>query len=626
MKPTSSGQVAIGAKGRSTLPIRKNAAKTFSGNRHNRGLTPFLPFLLCLSLLLPSLHIGATTPGTPGVPQAATQIYLEDFENNSPPNCTSVNSSSPYNGVPLGCGNPVVLTSYTGSAAAQNKTYTADLAFRLNCNGQVLGGAYFDPSNPYLRSSKDSYQASNCDGNPTGGTNYPSYGNTLQESYALGLLHGLAPGSAAIANHSLTELTDAANQPVYPNAGSTMFATTTPITLPYTNRFLTLQVEAAAINCNASHPILDFSLVNGATQIPLFNGTGIDTCSSVNGNGNSLVQDLPGYSGGPTSNPGQTIPPATVTGVGNIPATKVHVGLYTANIPQLYTGSTVGLLLQNGQFNGTGNDGSIDDVRLLDVSPQLDKSFSPTSTPINTTSTLTLTITNTTDLLAKNGWSFTDTLPTGLTIATTPAISTTCSGGSPSVANAATVTASAGGTSIAVTGNLDLNMTSCIVKVNVTSSTANTYNNTGCTNTDGTPITPCTSNFTLSGLNPPGSATVTFYGANISIAKTDNSATYQPCATTNYLVTVTNTGVASGATGLTFNDTLPNGVTLTGSTSVAFTGGATCPTATAGTAPGTGVNILAGYTCTMPALASAGATATIVFTIPVKYACTASSY
>ena len=51
--------------------------------------------------------------------------------------------------------------------------------------------------------------------------------------------------------------------------------------------------------------------------------------------------------------------------------------------------------------------------RVLDVTPSLDKSFSPTLVGTNQPSTLTLTITNTTDLLAKSDWSFTDTLPPG---------------------------------------------------------------------------------------------------------------------------------------------------------------------------------------------------------------------
>src|SRR5256885_12109421 len=87
-----------------------------------------------------------------------------------------------------------------------------------------------------------------------------------------------------------------------------------------------------------------------------------------------------------------------------------------------------------------GNDSAIDSAQIIDVTPQLDKAFSPASIQLGQVSRLTMTITNTTDLLRKRGWSFTDNLPAGLVVEGNA--STTCPG--------ATVQAAAGGSTVTV--------------------------------------------------------------------------------------------------------------------------------------------------------------------------------
>jgi hypothetical protein len=110
----------------------------------------------------------------------------------------------------------------------------------------------------------------------------------------------------------------------------------------------------------------------------------------------------------------------------------------------LFSGSELGIVMRNA-FGGTGgNDHAFDDIRLLDVTPQLGKSFTPDRTEVDGSSVLTLTITNTDDLLAKEGWPFTDTLPAGLTLTTPADARTDCAAG--------TVHATDGGSSIGITG------------------------------------------------------------------------------------------------------------------------------------------------------------------------------
>src|SRR6185437_11754615 len=94
------------------------------------------------------------------------------------------------------------------------------------------------------------------------------------------------------------------------------------------------------------------------------------------------------------------------------------------------------------------------------------KEFSPTTVKLGETSTLTFTITNTDELSSKNGWSFTDGLPAGLTIVGSP--TSDCPGFTPTTTD----------TSIGATGNLDTGMTSCTVNVQVTADATGSYTNT----------------------------------------------------------------------------------------------------------------------------------------------------
>lgn len=224
-----------------------------------------------------------------------------------------------------------------------------------------------------------------------------------------------------------------------------------------TNRFVTFSMDVGNL-CNIGIQALDrFYLMDGATPIAL-NATDYNICADPNRQ--------------------------TFTVDGNV----VSVGAFTGNQAALVTNPTVGFRVTNQQPNGSGNDQAFDNFRILDVTPQLDKSFSPASVPVGAASTLTLTVTNTDELAAKNGWSFTDTLPAGLTVAD-GAAATTCPAGS--------VTAPAGATSVAVTGNLDAGMASCTVTVNVTAAAAGSFTNGP-------------SNITGIGINPPGESTVQF--------------------------------------------------------------------------------------------------------------------
>lgn len=87
---------------------------------------------------------------------------------------------------------------------------------------------------------------------------------------------------------------------------------------------------------------------------------------------------------------GQTV---NVPANGSLPAKAVNVGTYTSNGSLLFNGSTLGIRMQNANGSGVGNDAAFDNIRILDVTPQLDKAFTPTSVKTGGTSTLTFTVT-----------------------------------------------------------------------------------------------------------------------------------------------------------------------------------------------------------------------------------------
>ena len=271
-----------------------------------------------------------------------------------------------------------------------------------------------------------------------------SKGAPLQQmAQALGVV-GNTPQNHAVAAH-----TDRSN--VHPGVDKVEFRTLPgdPIPLGKTNRFILFSVDVAATRCDSNHPLLKFFLLDGTAQLPAFTAP-IDPC----GNSNSGAS-----------------------------------GRFFSNLGVLNTSPTIGVLMRNGQGNANGNDHAFDNITILDATPQLSKAFGPTEVAVGGTSTLTFTITNTDERAAKPGWFFTDTLPAGLTVASSPTASTNCPNG--------VVTAAAGGASVTVTGDLGNGQAACTATVAVTSTAPGTYANGA-------------GNLMTVGLDPPPGASVMF--------------------------------------------------------------------------------------------------------------------
>ncbi|MGF0118622.1 DUF7507 domain-containing protein [Promicromonospora sp. Marseille-Q5078] len=338
-------------------------------------------------------------------------------------------------------GSNTLLSDYTGATGV---TYTGDPVWvsRPGCNGFVVDWT-------------STRNAQDC----TAVANAPRwFGSMAAIAHALGEHAGNDPETNGVAASYTTS--GGANDLV-------QFETVDPVTLPAADgRFVTFAVDAGAQNCNVSAPLLRFYLVDSTgAEVPV-SSSAINVCTDPRG---ETISDAPLPQGGTVA---------------------TRVGSFVANGSTLVDGPSLGIRMRNENGSPNGNDGAYDVVGVLDVTPQLDKSFSPAVALVGTTSTLTLTVTNTSELASKDGWAFTDTLPDGLVVADTPDLDNQCT---------AQVDASAGGSTIAVTGgSLAEEEVSCTISVDVTSDAAGSYTNGPDEIGD------------VIGMNPPADATVEF--------------------------------------------------------------------------------------------------------------------
>ncbi|MFC7501860.1 hypothetical protein, partial [Nocardioides sp. GCM10030258] len=346
-----------------------------------------------------------------GVTEPGTPIFTETFSQQNA-SATGIN-----------------ILNYTGANAM---TYDADRQYTpagAQCNGWVMNSLTPQPT---------AAQDAGCANNQPDGWN-----QLRQMATYLGLAQGQTAAQAAT-NQVLTEYTNAATGVIA--AG---YELKTKSGIPATaGHYYAVSAYFAEVNCFSNHASMTFSLVINGTPTVL--SSGLDPCTAP---------------GGTIYEPGTAYPNGTRV-----------VKLQSAAIQVPTTGTpTLGLHLYNARANGNGNDVSFDLPQIVDVTPSLDKSFSPPLIAPGGVSTLTFTVTNTSELMAKADWSFTDNLPAGLKVAATPNVGGTCTSttGAPLVR-----TANAGATSIAVTGgDLALNQASCTVTVNVTSDLEGTYVN-----------------------------------------------------------------------------------------------------------------------------------------------------
>jgi uncharacterized repeat protein (TIGR01451 family) len=307
--------------------------------------------------------------------------------------------------------------------------------------------------------------------------------------------------------------------------------------------------------------------------------------------------------------PGTAIfgPDSTALPTGTTAFTSFGAGGTIAFTPAAGT-SYVRIYVFNSGNTNAGSDVYIDNVTFTGcaepIQPTLTKAFSPDPVSVNGVSTLTFTLTNS-NSVELTGAKFTDSLPSGLQVAATPAAATSCTGGSAWTPGAGSTTLELGQT----TGYTIPASGSCTASVNVTATTAGPHTNISgfLSTTEGGTNTAAVATDSLTAVLPPviskqfapdpilqsGVSTLTFTITNPNqddaiggVAFTDTF----PTSPANMVVAATPNASASGCGAPVFSPSA-------GAGSIAFSGGtiaagATCIVEVDVTAPtiGTYVN------------------------------------
>jgi uncharacterized repeat protein (TIGR01451 family) len=177
------------------------------------------------------------------------------------------------------------------------------------------------------------------------------------------------------------------------------------------------------------------------------------------------------------------------------------------------------------------------------------KTFVPSSITTGATSVLTITLTNS-NAVTLTGVAFTDTYPAGVVNTATPGAAITgagCTG---------TLTAAAGGNTLALTVGVVPAGITCTYSVNVTSSTPNVY-----TDNSGAVTTPLALN--TAGASAILTVTAGAGPADMTVAKSHAGSFTQGQVGATYTITVTNSGASPTVGTVTVVDTLPAGLTAT---------------------------------------------------------------
>lgn len=535
------------------------------------------PALLTSTTSQAAAERSAVLPAAAGVPEPGEVVFLEDFQNVPAGQARAYQSGAG--------GRAAYVSAYPGYSGY---TYTGSAGWidGVRCNGVILSQA--SATAPAWAT--------------TGSTTAPQYACGLDDgvqSWSFVRLLALAMGQqfgGSAGNFVYTSFSECNNTttsggtcPTVP-AGETdgvLWQTSTPIPLPGPNRYMAFGVDTAAL-CGAASQNPRYQFAYRVPGVPTWTSLGqpVEACSTAQTSN--------------TEHHERTYPltPAATNGTTweafDGQSRTIALNRLSPDEVVKLAGGHLEVKMYNATTATLGNDGAFDNVRALDVTPRLDKTFAPAVISDGETSTLRLTVTNTDELNAKTDWSFTDHLPTGLHA--TGANSTTCLAASGTAGSTARVTAAAGSEEVVVRGSLAQAQASCTIDVQVTARTdaegtgVGVYTNGPDNFAPGTSTPACWDGveYGLCGLEAPDEATLTVLPVvDLSITKEAAAPSYTAGEQIVYTVTVSNT--ASTAThpvttaeDVAITDPVPARVTEPTWT-CAPTGGASC-----GVAGGTG--------------------------------------
>jgi uncharacterized repeat protein (TIGR01451 family) len=229
----------------------------------------------------------------------------------------------------------------------------------------------------------------------------------------------------------------------------------------------------------------------------------------------------------------------------------------TANVRAATDGIKNNSVTIDSGIAGTGNT-SLASLTVINP-PAIGKAFAAPTIPLNGAANLTLTVTNSNTSTALAGLAFTDSLPTGLAVASPGNLNNTCGG---------TAIAATGSGTVSLSGGSLAASNSCTVSVDLIGNTAGVKNNS---------VQVTSSN---AGTGNTGTASITVV-APPTIGKVFGASSIALNGSTGLTLTIQNPNASTALTGIAFVDTLPTGLVVSTPSGLANTCGGTA-TAAAG--------------------------------------------
>jgi uncharacterized repeat protein (TIGR01451 family) len=225
-----------------------------------------------------------------------------------------------------------------------------------------------------------------------------------------------------------------------------------------------------------------------------------------------------------------------------------------------------------------GNGNESDATLKVGDAPSITKAFDSSTIPLNGTTGLTFTITNS-NPASLPGVAFTDPLPAGLVVSSPNGLSNGCGG---------SATATAGTGTISLSGATVPTNSSCTLEVDVTGTTAGLKNNTSGAVSSTETGTGNTASASLTVVGPP------------SISKAFGAGSVPLNGSTGLTFTLTNPNAGTALSGVGFSDPLPAGLLVATPNGLSSScGGTATAVAGSGTISLSGASLSAGGSCTL---------------------------
>lgn len=487
------------------------------------------------------LNNGTVAVGTPCVVTVNVTSSMPGTYNNTTNAITSTNGGTGLTSntaTLIVAAPPTVAKSFSPNPILPGGTSTVTITLSNSNAGLDLTSAMLTDTLPAGVTTVNSTAATTCAG-----------GTATQTSNSVSLSGGTIPQSGSC---TLTVDVTAPTNGTFTNtispgdlttANSGPNSNTATATLTVADRPTISKAFAPVAITSGGTSTLTITLTNPNSNVPLTLSSPLTDTLPVNVT--TVAATHANTCGGTSSQTGGSV---TLTG-GTIPVNSSCT--LSVNVTSTTAGGhnntiAAGALVTNGGTNANPATASL----VVGAAPQVDKSFAATALKTGATTTMTIAITNNNGALSFNDVSYTDTLPTGLTVpdaAATPA----CGGTLTVASNVITLT----GATIAAGAN-------CTTTFTVTGATVGVKNNT---------VTVDTSNF---GTGYTDTATVTVYDVpTIAKSFSPTSVPFGGTSTLSFVLSNPNSFSGGDLSGLAFGDTLPAGVTVATSGPTAVCGG-----------------------------------------------------